>query len=79
MRPDASTNGGETWTQLDASPATSAFPVCFVISGRVDMAPVAFGRHHTLYYGLNGYDDTDGGVNNGNISVLVARSDDLGD
>ena len=74
-----STDGGDTWTQLDASPATPSFPVCFVISGRVDMAPVAFGRHHTLYYGLNGYDDTDGGVNNGNISVLVARSDDLGD
>jgi hypothetical protein len=74
-----STDGGDSWKVLDASPATAAFPVCFVISGRIDMAPVAFGRNHTLYYGLNGYDDTDGGVNNGNISVLVARSDDMGD
>jgi hypothetical protein len=74
-----SVDGGQRWKALDASPATPSFPVCFVISGRVDMAPVAFGRHHTLYYGLNGYDDGDGGVNNGNISVLVARSDDLGD
>jgi hypothetical protein len=74
-----SADGGQTWKLLDASPATPSFPVCFVISGRVDMAPVAFGRNHTLYYALNGYDDGDGGVNNGNISILVARSDDLGD
>lgn len=74
-----STNGGETWTKLDPSPAMPSFPFCFVISGNVDMIPLAFGRNHRLYYGLSGYDDGDGGVNNGNISVLVGRSDDLGD
>jgi len=37
------------------------------------------GRNHTLYYGLTGFDNTDGGVNIGNLSVLVARSIDLGD
>src|SRR5262249_3025012 len=31
------------------------------------------------YYALSGYDDGDGGVNNGNVSVLVAKSTDLGD
>ena len=48
---------------IDASPSTTSFPFCFVISGNVDMIPVAFGRNHTLYYGLSGYDDSDGGVN----------------
>lgn len=74
-----SADGGETWKRLDASPSTPSFPFCFVISGNVDMIPVAFGRHHTLYMGLSGYDDGDGGVNNGNISVLLGRSTDLGD
>jgi len=74
-----SADGGETWKRLDASPSTPSFPFCFVVSGNVDMIPVAFGRHHALYFGLSGYDDGDGGVNNGNISVLLARSDDLGD
>ncbi|HEX3621685.1 MAG TPA: sialidase family protein [Acidimicrobiales bacterium] len=73
-----SMNAGQTWTKLDASPATPSFPDCFVISGNVDMAPIAFGRHHALYYALSGYDDGDGGQNNGNISVLLARSTDLG-
>lgn len=74
-----STDGGESWTRPDASPSTSSFPFCFVISGNVDLIPVAFGRHHTLYYALSGYDDGDGGVNNGNVSVLLGRSDDFGD
>jgi len=74
-----SADGGETWKKLDATPSTDSFPFCFVISGNVDMIPVAFGRNHTLYMGLSGYDDGDGGVNNGNVSVLLARSDDLGD
>jgi hypothetical protein len=74
-----STDAGQTWTKLDASPATPSFPDCFVISGNVDMAPIAFGRHHTLYYALSGFDDGDGGQNSGNISVLLARSTDLGD
>lgn len=74
-----SADGGETWKKLDASPSTSSFPFCFVVSGNVDMIPLAFGRNHTLYMGLSGYDDGDGGVNNGNISVLLGRSDDFGD
>lgn len=73
-----SMDAGQTWTKLDASPSTASFPDCFVISGNVDMVPVAFGRHHTLYYGLSGFDDGDGGQNTGNISVLVGRSTDLG-
>lgn len=74
-----SADGGGTWKKLDASLSTPSFPYCFVISGRVDMIPLAFGRNHTLYAAVNGYDDGDGGVNNGNISVLLGRSDDLGD
>ena len=74
-----SMDAGQTWTKLDASPATASFPYCFVISGSVDMVPVAFGRHHTLYYALSGFDDGDGGQNSGNISVLLGKSTDLGD
>ena len=74
-----SIDSGQSWTKLDSSPSPAAFPICFVISGSVNYTPIAFGRNHTLYYGLTGYDDTDGGVNNGNLSVLVARSTDLGD
>lgn len=49
-----------------------------MISGNVDMEPVAFGRHHTLYMALSGYDDGDGGQNTGDLSVLLAKSTDLG-
>jgi hypothetical protein len=73
-----SVDGGATWKKLDPSPSPDSFPFCFVISGNVDMIPLAWGRNHTLYYGLSGYDDGDGGVNNGNVSVLLARSGDLG-
>jgi hypothetical protein len=73
-----SMDAGQTWTKLDSSPSTPSFPDCFVISGSVDMVPVAFGRHHTLYYALSGFDDGDGGQNAGNISVLLAKSTDLG-
>jgi hypothetical protein len=73
-----SMDAGQTWTKLDSSPSIPSFPDCFVISGNVDMVPVAFGRHHTLYYALSGYDDGDGGQNSGNLSVLLGRSTDLG-
>lgn len=73
-----STNGGESWKRLDASPQPSTYPFCFHTSGGVTQTPLAFGRDHTLYYGLVGWDTQDGG-NRGNHSVLLARSTDLGD
>jgi hypothetical protein len=74
-----SMDAGQTWTKLDASPDPPSYPFCFVISGSVDMVPVAFGRHHELYMAMSGYDDGDGGQNTGDLSVVLARSDNLGD
>jgi hypothetical protein len=73
-----STDGGRTWKALDASPSLASYPFCFETSGGVTQTPIAFGRNHTLYYGLVGWDTTDGG-SSGNMSVLLARSTNLGD
>jgi photosystem II stability/assembly factor-like uncharacterized protein len=73
-----STDGGRTWKALDASPSPAGYPFCFETSGGVTETPIAFGRNHTLYYGLVGWDTSDGGAS-GNMSVIVARSTNLGD
>jgi hypothetical protein len=73
-----STNGGQTWKRLDASPSPRSYPFCFHTSGGVTESPLAFGREGTLYYGLVGWDTQDGGAR-GNHSVLLARSTNLGD
>lgn len=76
-----STDSGETWTKLESTPSPDAYPFCLSISATVNMIPVAFGRDSRLYYALLGFgpDEVDGGYQRGNISVLLARSDDLGD
>ena len=74
-----STDSGQTWTRLDSTPSLPSYPSCFAISATVNMIPVAFGRNSTLYYALNGYGEEDGGISRGNMSVLLARSHDLGD
>lgn len=73
-----STDGGQTWSQLGSSPSLPSYPFCFHTSGAVTQTPLAFGRDSRLYYGLVGWDTQDGGAR-GNISVLLARSDNLGD
>ncbi len=73
-----STDGGQSWVQLDSSPSLPSYPFCFHTSGGVTQTPLAFGRNGTLYYALSAWDDQDGG-NRRNISVALARSDDLGD
>jgi hypothetical protein len=74
-----STDAGATWSVLPALPGTNAFPDCFTVNGGQTQSPMAWGRNHTLYYGLLGYDQADGGNGrSGNISVLLARSTDLG-
>lgn len=76
-----SIDSGETWTKLESSPSPDSYPFCLSISATVNMIPIAFGRDSTLYYALLGFgpDEVDGGYQRGNISVLLARSDDLGD
>ena len=73
-----SLDGGETWKQLDSSPSLPSYPFCFHTSGGVVQTALAFGRDGTLYYGLTGWDVQDGGQGR-NVSILLARSDDLGD
>jgi hypothetical protein len=76
-----STDGGQTWKQLAALPAPPSFPYCLATqSGNGALhSPVAFGRDHTLYYALIGWDDQDGGGGRLNTTVILARSTDLGD
>lgn len=74
-----SVDAGKSWHILPALPGTTAFPHCFTVNGGTTQSPLAWGRHHTLYYGLLGHNQADGGSGrSGNISLLLARSTDLG-
>lgn len=82
-----STDGGQTWALLDASPSPDDYPFCFHTSGMTTMSPMDWGRDGTLYLAMSGWSDADvegdpsgghGGLR-GNLSVMLARSDDLGD
>lgn len=73
-----SSDGGQTWARLEASPSPASYPFCSVASQKAPQAALAFGRNGALYYAFLGWDTQDGGTG-GNISVFVARSDDLGD
>ncbi len=73
-----SADAGQSWKLLDALPSLPSYPFCFNTAGMQTETPIAWGRDSTLYYGLNGWDTQDGGQR-GNISVLMARSTNLGD
>jgi hypothetical protein len=74
-----STDGGATWVTLANTPALASYPFCFNTSGGVTQSPMAWGRNHTLYYGLVGYSNQDGGASSkADLSALLARSTDLG-
>ena len=74
-----STDAGVHWTTLPALPALASYPSCFTANGGNTESPMAWGRNHTLYYGLLGYGEQDGGASrSANMSVLLARSTDLG-
>ena len=75
-----STDGGSSWKKLDASPANNSYPSCISNNSNIFQGPLAFGRNSTLYYGLAGWDVQDRAVGSGgNVNILVARSNDLGD
>lgn len=72
-----STDGGQTWNMLEASPALASYPFCSHGQGGIIQAGIAFGRNGTVYLAMNAWDDQDGARRGGGI--VVARSRDLGD
>jgi hypothetical protein len=72
-----STDGGQSWNMLEASPALASYPFCSHGQGGVIQAPIAFGRNGTVYLAMNAWDDQDGARRGGGI--VLARSQDLGD
>ncbi|MFP5317134.1 MAG: hypothetical protein ACLGI2_02440 [Acidimicrobiia bacterium] len=70
-----STDGGETWRILDSNPAINTQPYCQAANSNIFHAPVAFGRDGTLYLATHAWDET----TRTQTSIIVARSDDLGD
>lgn len=72
-----SADGGKSWEQLDSTPSPATHPYCFTANFAAPQAHVAFGRNSTLYYALPGWDVQDDG-NRFNVSLLLARSTDLG-
>ena len=78
-------DGGQSWKLMDALPSPDTYPFCFHTSGTSTQTPIQFGRDGAVYYALNGWDNQDLGVGSdhpgtyANFSVLVARSDSLGD
>ena len=75
---------GRSWTLLEAPATSKDFPYCTTDSGNATQSPIAFGRTGTLYYAMQGWGAQEQtgceacGVA-GNMSVVLARSDDLGD
>ena len=83
-----SIDAGQTWVRPEGSPSPESFPFCFQTETGPRQADMAFGRNGTLYYAYAGWDTGDtlsdwpigtGGGWKGNVSVVVSRSDDLGD
>ncbi|MDQ3642044.1 MAG: glycoside hydrolase, partial [Actinomycetota bacterium] len=75
-----SIDAGRTWKRLEATPSLPSYPFCFTPvccpgGSSVHQGHIAFGRNHTAYLALPGWDVQDGK----NFSVLLARSTDLGD
>jgi len=73
-----SKDGGQSWQRPEAAPAPATFPFCNTSNRGAFQGQVAFGRDSNLYYAFPGYDESDAGPR-GNSSIIVARSDDLGD
>ena len=70
-----STDGGTTWTRLEASPSPPSYPFCLMTNSHTFQAKVEWGRDGALYYALDGWDTQDAPRR----SVFLARSADFGD
>lgn len=69
------TDGGQTWSLSQGSPAPNDYPHC-VWSNFANQA--AMGRNGRGYVSITGWDDRDGGARFGNQSLIVSSTDDLG-
>lgn len=72
-----SSDGGQTWTLLEAAPALPSYPFCSQSQGGVIQTPMAFGRSGTLYMATGGCDDQDGARSSG--AIVLSKSTNLGD
>lgn len=74
-----SSDAGHSWHIVGpATPALAGYPYCTTATNAgATQASIAWGRHRTLYYALAGYGAGEGAAN-GHTSVLLARSNDLG-
>ena len=73
-----SSDAGLTWKLLDGLPSPKSYPFCSTSSGMLTQTPMAWGRDRSLYYAMSGWDAQDGGPG-GSVSVIMAKSTDLGD
>lgn len=71
-------DGGRTWAMAEKTPSPTEFPRCFAgaIYGYLNETPMAWGRNGALYWGISGLDPN---RQDRDVSVLVARSGNLGD
>lgn len=76
-----STNAGKTWHFSKALPDPASYPFCTSTMSGVPEVSLAWGRNHTLYYGLMAYDIISGqeGPRDGRASIALARTTNLGD
>jgi hypothetical protein len=76
-----STDAGRTWHFTKTPPSPAGYPFCTSTMAGVPEVSIAWGRNHTLYYGLMAYDIVSGqeGPRDGRTSIALARSTDLGD
>jgi hypothetical protein len=70
-----STDAGRTWRILESTPEISSQPYCLANNSNIFHAPVAWGRNNTLYLATHAWDET----TRTQTSVIVARSNDMGD
>ncbi len=70
-----SSDGGTTWTRMEASPAPPSYPFCLMTNSHTFQGKVAWGRDGALYYTLAGWDTHDAPRR----SVFLARSEDFGE
>lgn len=76
-----STDAGHTWHFSKGLPGPKDYPFCTSTQSGVPEVSLAWGRNHTLYYGLMGYDTipgSEGPAGDGHRSIALAKTTDLG-
>jgi hypothetical protein len=76
-----SSDGGQSWKMLtESSPMPGSYPFCQQNNSNIFHGYMAFGRNGALYYAIPGWDTQDRlAGSGGNFSVIVSRSNNLGD